>query len=1281
MSISPNQSDFGRSESGRAKLQPAQPSPAPSDDGRRYEVGFKPAAGATQIPAATPSEIDDAREPEPYSGIYAHDEATRNLWGVRLVRAAALLVIGYESIDSLNYFSVEHGLADALAFIHLFKVAAGLLVLAMSFTEWMHRHWRATAFAGSSTVIASTALICFYRGIAEPLFIGTFLFLIGTGTLMPWRLHWQLALSAFGLATLAVVTLALPHSDPVDFYYWLALGTVTGLACAATVLGQGYREAMVEQVRALRTGHEALLAEMTLRTAAQHKARESEQALRTIFDVAADMIAVNRISDGAYLDANRAFFDSGFTLDEMQQRAEQGVSIWIDPAQRGDFWRQIRDCGHVRNMETMLRRKDGGTSYNLIAAVAVELRGEPCVVTFIRNINELKEAERKLRESEQSLRRIFDASLDAISVARASDGRYVDVNREFLARWPGRADIIGSTDLDLGVWVHPQQRAELLRRLDEAGEVRNMEVEFYAEDGRVESHLLSAARVTLRGEPCIVAFTRNISDLKQAERKVRESEATLRRVFDAIPDAVIIARMKDAAFIDANNAVEALGLTRDEALNGQFLANQLFPSGDARREFAARIRADGVFRNQETEVRRRDGTTFPALVSSTLVTLNDEPCAVVVVRDISEIKATDIRLRESEATLRKIFDACPDTISINRMSDGTYLNVSREFALTGHDSKEVIGKPPTAIGLWTDREQLREYMRRLRSRGIVRSMEVTMIRKDGRPIPCLISAAVIELSGEQCNVSFTRDISALKQTQHELIEAREAALTASRAKSEFLSSMSHEIRTPLNSILGMADLLTETEVTAEQRHLVNTMVTNGNALLQIINDVLDLARIESGRMTLERAEFDLRELIEKTLETLAVRSDEKGIALTARIDPDVPTALIGDQFRLRQVLINLIGNAVKFTQHGEVSVTVERDAASTRAGALLFAVRDTGIGVAPEKLEAIFSPFTQADSSTTRKYGGSGLGLSIVQRLVTLMGGEVSAQSELRKGSTFSFTAKFDVQSGPRLAAPPSVSHAANGKVSPQIERIDTRPLKILLADDSPDNRALIRAYLKKTPYQLDEVEDGREAVSKFQEKPYDLVLMDIQMPVMDGYEAVKSIRRMESTQHATRTPIIALTASAFEEAIIKARRAGCDAHVAKPVKKATLLKAILDATQAAPPASATSNGHSNGAKNGSVVVHLDPALSDLVPGFLARKANDARAVLSAIDGADFDAVAEIAHKLKGEGGSYGLDSISEFGRALENAIKTRDAVEVRKVGRELEFYLASLEVAYDSAD
>ncbi len=449
----------------------------------------------------------------------------------------------------------------------------------LTFRDWFRRHWRIATLIACAELIGSATLAYTLNDNTGVLLLDLSLVVIGASALVPWAPRWQALLA--GLALLAAgahfVATSGGESAPVEHVFGLIFSVIIGQLIASL---QGYyRREIARAFAELQASHDRLRTEMSLRElaahereAAQSQLRESEQALRTIFDVTVDMIAVNRISDGAYLDANRAFFDSGFTLDEMQQRAEQGISVWIDPAQRDDFWRQIRDRGHVHNMEARLRRKDGGTSYNLVSAVTVELRGEPCVVTFIRNINELKEAERKIRESEQSLRAIFDASLDAISVARASDGRYVEVNREFLTRWPGRADIIGSTDLDLGVWVHPEERAELTRQLDEAGEVRNMEVEFYAEDGRVESHLLSAARVTLRGEPCIIAFTRNIADLKEAERRIRESEATLRQVFDAIPDAVIIARMKDASFVDANAGLQALGMTREDALSGRHLS-------------------------------------------------------------------------------------------------------------------------------------------------------------------------------------------------------------------------------------------------------------------------------------------------------------------------------------------------------------------------------------------------------------------------------------------------------------------------------------------------------------------------------------------------------------------------------------------------------------------------------------------------------------------------------------------------------------------------------------
>jgi signal transduction histidine kinase/CheY-like chemotaxis protein len=537
-------------------------------------------------------------------------------------------------------------------------------------------------------------------------------------------------------------------------------------------------------------------------------------------------------------------------------------------------------------------------------------------------------------------------------------------------------------------------------------------------------------------------------------------------------------------------------------------------------------------------------------------------------------------------------------------------------------------------------------------------------------------------------------ILALKQTQRDLIAAREAALAASRAKSEFLSSMSHEIRTPMNVMLGMTDLLAETQLTKEQRRFVDRMTSNGNALLNLINSILDLARIESGKLSLERAEFDLEELVEDIADTLSVRAHEKGLELTARIPTDVPLRPVGDAQRLRQVLINLLGNAIKFTEQGEVALTVENEAGAGSEALLRFSVRDTGIGIAPDKLDAVFQSFTQADSGTTRKYGGSGLGLTIASRLVRMMGGRIQATSELGRGSTFSFVAGFGIAPPPLAAAqePPDLAgirtlvvddNATNrlilrdrltaqgaevaeaaagreaieeaerarlsgrpyalvlldfempemdgvqvaaqlvwhtdapppvilmlraedlsrateslstlgiqtyvikpvrraelmraiavaiGRKSAEAERLHStpsngrtgqgvRPLRILLAEDSPDNRTLIEAYLKNLPYELDVAENGEIAVAKFIQGKHDVVLMDMQMPVMDGYDAVRTIRRWEREHGRPPTPVIALTASALQEDVRNAIAAGCTSHLSKPIKKSRLLSAMLDLT------------------------------------------------------------------------------------------------------------------------
>jgi CheY-like chemotaxis protein/HPt (histidine-containing phosphotransfer) domain-containing protein len=490
------------------------------------------------------------------------------------------------------------------------------------------------------------------------------------------------------------------------------------------------------------------------------------------------------------------------------------------------------------------------------------------------------------------------------------------------------------------------------------------------------------------------------------------------------------------------------------------------------------------------------------------------------------------------------------------------------------------------------------------------------------------------------------------------------AETASQTKSDFLASMSHEIRTPMNAIIGIAELLAKTPLSPEQSNYVQIFRRAGDNLLNLVNDILDLSKVEASQLELERTGFSLNDLLEKVREMVAVRAHEKGLALVCEIAPELPTDRVGDPTRLRQVLLNLLGNAIKFTEVGEVALRVTAEANASVAGALRFAISDTGIGIPGEKLGAVFERFTQADSSTTRRYGGSGLGLTISKRLVELMGGRIAVESILGKGSVFSFAVPLEIWAGAAGRVPVA---AGTGPEEP------LAALHILLVEDSPDNRTIALAFLRDTPYRVEIAENGAVACEKFMGGHYDLVLMDRQMPVMDGLTATRAIREWERTNRRSPTPIVALTASALKGDQEKCMAAGCTAYLTKPIKQEVLLQAIKEHSIAARPSSRDESD-----RRDTILVRVNPRFADLVPAFLQNRRQDVIAILDALGRRDFKTVESLGHGMKGAGGSWGFQAITEVGGALEQAGERADFEASHKWVGELSTYLDRVEIVSD---
>src|SRR5713226_5581427 len=511
-----------------------------------------------------------------------------------------------------------------------------------------------------------------------------------------------------------------------------------------------------------------------------------------------------------------------------------------------------------------------------------------------------------------------------------------------------------------------------------------------------------------------------------------------------------------------------------------------------------------------------------------------------------------LELESSEQRYRQIVETALDAF-VGMDSNGliTDWNAQAE-TIFGWPRSDTIGQVPAQVivpGLYPDAhiQGLRHFLASGEGPVLNKRLETTALHRDGREFPVELTISAIRTGEARRFAAFVRDITERKRSEQELIAAKEAAEAGNRSKSEFLANMSHEIRTPLNGVMGMTDLAMETELTPEQREYLETVKMSADSLLTVINDILDFSKIEAGKIELDADDFNLRDSLEATLKTLALRGDEKGLELLCEVAPEVPEVVRGDSSRLRQVVINLVGNAIKFTDEGEVALQVRVEAEDGEDRILHFTVSDTGIGIPPEKQKVIFDPFTQADSSTTRKYGGSGLGLTISTRLVRMMGGEIWVESNAGGGSRFHFTVRLRASDAKAIEV---------GTIAPP-EML--RGVKVLVVDDNRTNRRILEGMLKRWEMKSRSVEGGEEALAQLSAareagEPYALILTDMHMPKMDGFALVERIRQRPELSTAT---IMMLTSAGHRGDAARCQELGIAAYLLKPIRQSELREAI----------------------------------------------------------------------------------------------------------------------------
>jgi PAS domain S-box-containing protein len=657
-------------------------------------------------------------------------------------------------------------------------------------------------------------------------------------------------------------------------------------------------------------------------------------------------------------------------------------------------------------------------------------------------------------------------------------------------------------------------------------------------------------------------------------------------------------------------------------------------------------------------------------------------------------------LRQSEARKAAILEAALDCIiTIDHEERILEFNPAAEKTF-GHARAAVLGRrlseliiPPAHRA--AHHAGMRRYLTTGEGRVLGRRVEMPALRQDGSEFPVEISIVPTVLDGRPIFTGYLRDITDRKCAEREVLQlnraleerveqrtaelsaANEQLARAARLKDEFLATVSHELRTPLNGVIGMVELLADTPLDAEQQRYLRVARTSADLLRGVISDLLDFSRIESGKLELQPGDFNPAEVVEEVVGVLALQVEQKRLELACRIDPDVERPMRGDRGRLRQVLLNLAANAVKFTPRGRVEVRACVQAREAGAAVLRFTVTDTGIGIPQDRLGLLFQPFSQVDAATTRRFGGSGLGLAIARRLTELMGGQIGVESVLGQGSTFWFTARLGPPSGA-----PETGGADASPAAPALPRT-AGPLRILVAEDNPANQMVAAALLDKLGHRARFAGNGREAIAAFEQEPFDLILMDVQMPEMDGLEATAAIREREAGR-GRRTPIVALTAHVLRGERERYLAGGMDGYLSKPLNRQDLIRTLERWGAAAPAPAEGAAGVPAPLVPAEVVINRQAVLArldgderlllDLVEMYLQQWPRLFAELLQALQEDDLPTVTFKAHRLNGLARTFEAREAVDAALRVEDLCAAGDRAQVRAAGGELERAFRGLE-------